>query len=231
MLGDVALGALVFGYRLRLHVDRHGDVRHATIGERGASRELNDVLGVLRAHDAGIVDADIHVQFVELDVLLRVGMQEVVELEPGDGEHRLPVELGVVEAVEQMDAARTGRCQTDTELSRPLGIGAGVERRSLLVTDLNEANLVLARAQRLDNAVNAVPWDAEDRIDVPADQGLDKYVCCGGVSHRGIPCIFVRHGWPLAGSTAADGTLGQHFARTSVPKYRCTDATKRPHVR
>ena len=36
----------------------------------------------------------------------------------GDGEHRLAVELGVVKAVEQMDAARAGGRQADAELAR-----------------------------------------------------------------------------------------------------------------
>ena len=43
--------------RLRLHVDRHGDVRDAAIGERRAAGELDHVLDVRRPHDARVVDA------------------------------------------------------------------------------------------------------------------------------------------------------------------------------
>ena len=75
--------------------------------------------------------------------------EQVVELQAGDGEHRLAVELGVVEAVEQVDAAGPGGGEADAELAGPFGIGAGHEGRRFLVPHLDEADLVLARAQRL----------------------------------------------------------------------------------
>ena len=88
--GDVALRARV---RARPAVDcmstGHGDVRHAAAGQRRAAGELDDVLDVRRAHDPRVVDADVHEQLVELDVLLRVGADQVVVLQAGDREHRL----------------------------------------------------------------------------------------------------------------------------------------------
>ena len=69
-----------------------------------------------------VVDAHVHEKLVELDVLLRVRVDQVVELKAGDRQHRLAVELGVVEAVEQMNAARAGGGQADAELAGVFGV-------------------------------------------------------------------------------------------------------------
>jgi len=148
--------------------------------------ELDYVLDVGRAHDARIVDTDVHVELVELDVLLRVGLDQVVKLQARDGEHGLAVELGVVEAVEQVDAAGARGGEADAEPAGPLRIGAGVECGSFLVADLDEANLVLVGAQRLDDAVDAVTWNAEHRVDAPVDQGFDEHVAGGRFGHSSL---------------------------------------------
>ena len=86
---------------------------------------------------------------------------------PGDGQHRLAVQLGVVEAVEQVDAARAGGGQADAQPAGVLGVAAGHERRRLLVAHLDEADRVLALAQRLHDAVDAVAGQAEDDLHAP----------------------------------------------------------------
>ena len=155
------------------------------MGERGAAGELDHVLHVGRPHDARVVDAHVHEQLVELDVLLRVGVDEIVELQPSDGENRLAIELGVIEPVEQMDAARSGCCETDAEPTRPLGIGAGVERGGLLVPHLDEADAVLADPQRFDDAVDAVPRHSENDVHAPFDQRFHKHVAGSFLTHLG----------------------------------------------
>ena len=89
----------------RLEIDRHGDVRDAPVGERRAAGEFDDVLGVGRPHHAAVVDAHVHEQLVEFDILLRVGVRQIVVLKARDRQDRLAVELGVIEPVEQVDAA------------------------------------------------------------------------------------------------------------------------------
>ena len=84
------------------------------------------------------------------------------------------VELGVVEAVEQVDAAGAGGGEADAEPAGVLGVAAGHERRRLLVPHLDEADLVLALAQRLHDAVDAVAGQAEDDVDAPVVQGVDQ---------------------------------------------------------
>jgi hypothetical protein len=134
-----------------------------------------------------------HEQLVELDVLLGVGVDEVVELQPGDGENWLAVELGVVQAVEQVDAAGSGGRHAHAEPPRPLGIGTGVECSRLLVPHLDEADAILAGPQRLHDSVDAVSRHAEDDVHPPFDQRLHKHVA-GSLLRHGI----------LARSRAAD---------------------------
>ena len=57
-----------------------------------------------------------------------------------------------------------------------LRIAAGHERRRFLVAHLDEPDLVLARAQRLHDPVDAVAWQPEYRVDAPVHQRLDEDV-------------------------------------------------------
>src|SRR5690242_16402861 len=57
------------------------------------------------------------------------------------------------------------------------------EGRGLFVPHLDKADAVLAFAERLDNAVDAVTGDPEHGVDAPCQQGLDQNVA-GGRFHR-----------------------------------------------
>ena len=114
MVGHVSGGARVGLERERLDVDGHRDVGNPATAHGSAAGKLDDILDMRRSHDARVVDADIHEQLVELHILLGVGGHEVVILQAGNGEHRCAVELGVVEPVQQMDAARTRGGQADS---------------------------------------------------------------------------------------------------------------------
>ena len=103
---------------------------------------------------------------------------------PGDRQHRLAVQLGVVQPVEQVDAAGAGGRQADAQPPGELGVAAGHERGGLLVPHLDEADLVLVRAQRLHDAVDAVAGQAEDSVDSPVDEAL--YEDVGGCSGHGL---------------------------------------------
>ena len=163
------------------------DVRDAARGQRGLDGLVDDVDDVGRPHDPLVVGGDVHEQLVEVDVLLVVRADQVVEGVAGDRQHRLAVALGVVEAVEQVDAARPGRGQADAQPAGVLGVAAGGERGGLLVPHLDEADLVLVRAQRLEDAVDAVAGEAEDRVHAPVDQPLDQQIG-DGLRHRSLLC-------------------------------------------
>jgi hypothetical protein len=84
------------------------------------------------------------------------------------------VELGVVQAVEQVDAARAGGGQADPDLAGRLGVAAGHERGRLLVVNEHEPHLVLVAAQPLHDPVDAVAGQAEDGVHSPVGQSFDQ---------------------------------------------------------
>ena len=57
-----------------------------------------------------------------------------------------------------------------------LAVAAGGKGRRLLVPHLDEAQLLLTLAQRLEEAVDAVARKAEDRIHSPVEQSLNQQI-------------------------------------------------------
>ena len=84
------------------------------------------------------------------------------------------IELGVVEAVEEVNPAGAGGGDADAEPAGPLGIGAGREGGGFLVPDLDEADLVLPRAERLEDAVDSVAGESEDDCRPPSRSGFRR---------------------------------------------------------
>src|SRR5437667_364647 len=80
------------------------------------------------------------------------GVDQIAVMVPRDRQNRLPVDLGVVEPVQQMDPARTRGGDADPEPAGIFGVSAGHEGRRLLVPDLDETDFILALPQRLDEA-------------------------------------------------------------------------------
>ena len=73
-----------------------------------------------------------------------------------------------------MDATRAGRREAATELAGEFGIAAGHERRRFLMSHLHEADLILVRADRLHDAVDAIAGHAEDDVYIPGNKCLDE---------------------------------------------------------
>ena len=117
-------GMFAVGFHV-LHVHGKSDVSHFSIGERGAASQVHHVLQVRGSHDARVVRSHVHEKAVEGDILLGKGVIQIVKGKSGNRQHRLAVELGIIEPVQEMDAARAGGSQTYSQLSRVLGVGAG----------------------------------------------------------------------------------------------------------
>ena len=78
MIRQVALAAAVGRHRLKVHREIH--VGNAAAGQRLAASEIGDVANVFRPHDARAVDGDVLEHLIEVHVLLRVGVDEIVEM-------------------------------------------------------------------------------------------------------------------------------------------------------
>jgi hypothetical protein len=103
-----------------------------------------------------------------------MGADEVVKGMPGDGEHGLAIALGVVEAVEQVNTARSGSRHADAQPAGVLGVAAGREGRRLLVPHLDVLELVLVLAPGLEDAVDAIAGQAENRVHASFQQALHQ---------------------------------------------------------
>src|SRR5256885_901457 len=103
-----------------------------------------------------VVRRDILEQREQIDLLLVMHADEVVVGLSGECKHRRAIEFCVVEAVQQMDRARSGSCEADAELAGVLCIAGRHERRGFLVTNLDERNALLSCAERLHDAVDPV---------------------------------------------------------------------------
>ena len=154
----------------------HGQVRDAPRREGRPAGDVDQLAGVLRPQDHLVVGGDVLEQLEDVDLLLVVRADQVVVGVPGDRQHRGAVELGVVEAVEQVDGPRAAGGEADAQPAGELGVAAGGERRRLLVAALDEADLVLVLAQGLEDPVDPVAGEAEDRVHAPVDQLLDDHV-------------------------------------------------------
>ena len=75
-------------------------MRDAAIAQAPCGRPGGSRLDVCRAHDPRVVNRDVHKKLVEIDVLLRMGVDQVVKMMAGDREHRLAVELGVIQTIQ-----------------------------------------------------------------------------------------------------------------------------------
>src|SRR5215217_598971 len=84
------------------------------------------------------------------------------------------VELGVVQPVEQVDAARTGGGEADAETAGALGVARGHECGGFLVVHEHEADAVAMAAQALHDPVDAVAREAEDGVDAPVREPFDQ---------------------------------------------------------
>ena len=155
-------------------------MRHAAACQRAPAGETRHRCYVALPHDAGVVDRNVHEHAVEVHVLLRVRVDEVVVMVSGDGQNRLAIELGIVEAIQQVQPPGTGGGQTDAEPAGVLRVGTGHEGGRFLVPNLHEAHALLPPSQRFHHTVDAVTRKAEDDLNAPVFEGVDEDVGRGG---------------------------------------------------
>ena len=80
--------------------------RHRAAGQRVPDREVDQRRDLRRVGDHHVVLGDVLEQLLQVHLLLVAGAEQRRLLHAGDRQHRRVVELGVVQPVEQVDAAR-----------------------------------------------------------------------------------------------------------------------------
>src|SRR5438874_3781872 len=97
-------------------------------------------------HDPFVENCNVHEELIERNVLLGISPNQIVKLQASNGQHGLAIELGIVESIQQVNAARTGGGQADSQLAGEFGIAAGHERSRLFMAHLDEPDLLLVSA-------------------------------------------------------------------------------------
>src|SRR3954466_12072223 len=118
-------------------------MRDAATGERGPARDADQVLNVQGTHDTRRIQRNILEQLAVVDVLLRIGVDQIMKRQTRDGDDRRAIGLGIIKAVQQMSAAGPRRSKTAAEPAGCLGVGTCHEGRRLLMTDLDKAYFVV----------------------------------------------------------------------------------------
>src|SRR5690606_33084014 len=96
-----------------------------------------------------------------------------------NGQHRLMVELGVVQAVQQVNRTWPRRRQADADFAGELRMRASHECGQFLVPRLHEADAVAGPVESADDAVDAVSGIAVDPVHAPFGQALQQKIAYG----------------------------------------------------
>ena len=151
-----------------------------------SDRAIHEMTHLLRrGRHLDVLVRDILEQGRQIDLLLIGAAERRARLLPHDRDDRLMVELGVVEAVQQMDRARPRSRQADPDLARELGVRTRHERRHLLVAHLNQLRIAAGTVERSEDRVDAVAWIAVDAVNVPFTEPLQKKIA-HPLSHRAL---------------------------------------------
>jgi hypothetical protein len=156
-------------------ISRQGDDRHAPPRESRLDGDLQDpghLLGL--GHQLAIVAA-------LREEVLRVGLLKVSAADlvagdlRGDGEDRHPAAVAVVQAVDQVQIARTAAARADGQASGEMRFRARGEGRRLLVPHVNPPHALLP-ANRIGDSVQGVAGYAVDPLDSLGDQSIDEEI-------------------------------------------------------
>ena len=102
--------------------------------------------------------------------------------------NRRQSDAAMYQAIEQMDASRTGSGETAAEFSGELGPGARHKRGGFLVANVDEAHFVLLLTKGFHDPVDAVARQSKNRIDAPLIDGVDE-------NFRGVLCHVLLLNW------------------------------------
>ena len=100
------------------------------------------------ARHADILARDILKKALQINFLLIAGAERGPRLLADQRDDRYVIHLGIVEPVQEMDRARSGRGVAQTDLTGEFRMRRGHEGRHLLVADLNIFHLSLGLLER-----------------------------------------------------------------------------------
>jgi hypothetical protein len=162
-----------------LHVLGDGEVRDAAVAERRAAGPVGDDDRMFRTRHFYVVERHILHDAGRIHALLKAHADEIVEGDSGQGDDRGAVQMRIVQSVQQMYGAGSGRPDAHAELPRVLRKTRRHERGRLFVPHPDIANAIAALAQGLDDGIDAIADDTERAGRAPGQQGFNDDV--GGI--------------------------------------------------
>nr|WP_228521576.1 hypothetical protein [Nocardioides islandensis] len=147
-------------------------------------RQRGQLGGVAARRDGRVPDRHVAEHGLQVDVLERPAAQHARRDLPGERQHRRAVQLGVVQAGQQVRRAGSGDREAGRRAAGELAVGAGGEGRRALVPDPDVPQLaaLLGPAHRVGDAQVRVADHAEDGVHPVRDQGLDDRVADGAAA-------------------------------------------------
>src|SRR5438094_919574 len=171
--------------RLLLHVCRKDYAAHRAGRLRYPDRPIDQVTNLRgRVAHVYVLVRDVLEETDQVDLLLIVAAKRDRLLLADDREHRLVIELGVVETVQEVDRARTGGRHADAQLTGELCVAAGGKGGDLLVAGLYELDPVAVFVERPHDAVDAVAGVPVDARHAPLVEALEDELRDGFLCHR-----------------------------------------------
>src|SRR3954468_7027461 len=161
------------------------DAGHGPFDARDTDGAVDEVAHLFRSgRHVHVLVRDVLEERNEVDLLLVVAAERRPCLLPDERDHRLGIELRVVEAVEQMDGAGPGSRQAHADLAGKLRVRTGHERGHFLVADLDELHRLFRPIEGAEKAVDTVAWISVDARDAPLPEALEGEVGdCGHASY------------------------------------------------
>ena len=161
----------------RREVVRDDQTGDRLLRKRDADRAVDEVPHLLGdGRHLNVLGGDVLEQRDEVDFLLVAAAERGAGLLADDREDGRVVELCVVQAVEEMDRARPGGGEADTDLAGELGVSARHQRSHLLVAHLDQLGVAVCAVEGADDRVDAVAWIAEDAVNAPCAEPLEQEV-------------------------------------------------------
>jgi len=173
---DLAVLLAEVGRGLLLHVVRQDQHRRLPAGQRRPEGPVEHHRQLLGRGDLFDERRDVLEQRRQVDLLLVARPQHAGVLLGDQRHYRRAVQLGVVEAVEDVDCARPLGDGQHPYPAGVLGLAGGHEGGALLVLGLDELRGVAGPPQRTEQRVVAVPGVAVDALHAPVGQAAHDQV-------------------------------------------------------
>ncbi len=181
-VADAAVYRAVFAWRRFhgiefLHIIRNDDAGHRTLvacDAHGAIDQMSD-LRRRRRHVHEFM-CDILEQRNQVDFLLVIAADCRTLLLADDGDYRLVVHLGVVQAIQQMNGTRPRGRQAYADFTGKFGMRASHECSQFFVTCLHELEHAVGTAECSHDAVDAVARVTVNALNAPLGKSLQQEI-------------------------------------------------------